>query len=251
MKRVLIIEDNEETISNLESEFKNSGIDAVCCSDYENAEIAINNNIYNAVILDWYFVLPDSNQISIRILQQLKKSLFVPVFVYTGHLTDFENKTEEELQYPKNLIRGFGKESITPENLKKEIQSLIEKNLALKISMAYRSRIHHHLEKIFFELNDSENNALGNILKTIYGDGDNIDWNNDIILTLLHRSIISDDDFANEIKNILSPADRQENNQHNSQQNNQQFNRKIFNKILYHHGKSDYVRSCKPLAAII
>lgn len=235
MKRILIIEDDEETLNNLKAEFENSGIETICCSDFNSVKNAVENNIpFDTVILDWYFAMDDSS-VSCSILKKLKEKSFIPIFVYTGHLSDFNNKSEEELEYPKNIISGTNK-TITPEELKNKIKTLTENNLSLKLAQNYREKIHQNLEKIFFELNDSENSSLEKIFRIIMGNGGNIDWNNDIILTLLHRHIISDDDFTGEIKKTLK-------NLTDSSQNDLEFNRKILNKIIYHHGKSDYIRS--------
>ncbi|MCX8105948.1 MAG: hypothetical protein N3D80_08780 [Ignavibacterium album] len=236
MKRILIIEDNEETLNNLKSEFENSGFETICCSDFNSANKALENNIpFDTVILDWYFVLEQSCEYSLQLLKLLKKKLFIPVFVYTGHFTDFNNKSEEELGYPKNIISGIDK-TITHQELIENIKSLTKENLTLKLARSYREKIHQNLEKVFFELNDSENNSLEKIFSTIMGKSENVDWNNDIILTLLHRHIIADDDFTGEIKETLK-------NLTDSSQNDLEFNRKILNKIIYHQGKSDYIRN--------
>lgn len=236
MERILIIEDNEEVLNNLKTEFENSDLETICCSDLNSAQNAVENDIsFDIVILDWFFVLQESSDYSIQILRKLKARCFVPVFIYTGHLEDFNNKSEEDLGYPKNIIIGIDK-TITTEELQNQVNSLLSENTALKIAKEYRTKIHQHLEKIFFDLNESENSSLGKVLRTIYGDGNNIDWNNDIIITMLHRSLISDDSFTTSVSELLKNA---------SDNNNTdvEFNRRIINKIVYHKGKSDYIRN--------
>jgi CheY-like chemotaxis protein len=236
MKRILIIEDNEETLNNLKTEFENSGIETICCSDFDSSEKALNDNVpFDAVILDWYFVLENSSELSKKILGKLKLKYFIPVFIYTGHSEDAENKNESDLGYPKNMINIYDK-TITCAELKQKIDEKLESNLAYIISIKYRENIYSNLEKIFFELNDTGSSSLGKVLKTIYGNGDNIDWNNDIIITLLHRSLVSDDEFTNNIKEILKTAE-------NNNNSDSDFNRKLINKVVYHHGKSDYIRN--------
>ncbi|MEJ5245232.1 MAG: hypothetical protein WHV28_05925 [Bacteroidota bacterium] len=235
MKRILIIEDDEKTLTNLKTEFENSALETICCSDFNSAINAIENNIpFDSVILDWYFTLEDSS-VSCSILKKLREKSFIPVFVYTGHLQDFNNKTEEDLGYPKNIISGTDK-TITAEELKNEIESLTNKNLTLKLAMNYREKVHQNLEKVFFELNDSEKSSLEKLFRIITGNGENVDWNNDIILTLLHRHIISDDDFTNNIRETLKNLTAEV-------QNDTDFNRRLLNKIIYHQGKSDYIRN--------
>ncbi len=235
MKRILIIEDDQSTLNALQSEFENSGIETIGCSDFDSADKAIKNNIpFDVVILDWYFVLPDSSNQSKLILKKLREKVFVPVFIYTGHKEDAENTRGEDFGYPKNMIEIYDK-TLSSHELNERVNNKLNSDLTYKISLKYRDKIYVHLEKIFFELNDIGSNALGKILKTIYGNGENIDWNNDIVLTLLHRSLISDDIFTADIKNILT-SDRTE-------LSVTEFNRKIINKVVYHHGKSDYIRN--------
>lgn len=239
MKRILIIEDNEQTLNDLKIEFEKSGLETICCSDFDSAQKAVESDIpFDVVILDWFFVLPESSEFSLQILKKLKQKCFVPVFVYTGHLPDFENKSEDELGYPKNIIIGKDK-AIKVEELKEQINSLLNENITLKIAKAYRNKINKHLEKIFFELNESENSSLVKVLRTIYGDGNNIDWNNDVILTMLHRSLITDDSFTDSVTELLKNTS--DNNTNNI--TDDEFNRKLINKIVYHRGKSDYIRN--------
>jgi len=236
VKRVLIIEDDEDTIINLKDEFANSKIESICCQNYDDVENALRNNIlFDAVILDWYFVLNENCDYSIKILKELKNRYFVPVFVYTGHLPDFDNKSEDELGYPKNMILGFDK-TIGVNELRNKISEILKHNLTYKLAVSYRNKIHSHLESVFFELNTTENTSLGKVLKIIYGDGENMDWNNDIIITMLHRSLISDDGFTKRISQILR-------NINDKDQNNLDQNRKLLSKILYHYGKSNYIRN--------
>src|SRR5690606_13455044 len=60
---------------------------------------------------------------------------------------------------------------------------------------------------------------------------------NDIIITLLHRSLVSDDTFTKEVSEILKKVSD------TTTSNNKEINRKIISRILYHYGKSDYIRN--------
>lgn len=237
MRRILIIEDSQETLESLKDEFENADYETICYHDNNSVQKALENDIpFDAVILDWYFVLPESSKLSREILKKLKHKCFVPVFVYTGHLEDFNNQTEDELGYPQNMITGFDK-TIGEAELNKQIQKLINNNLAYKLALTYRESLKSHLERLFFELNDFQSSDLAKILKTIYGNGENIDWNNDIIITLLHRSLVSDDTFTKEVSEILKKVSD------TTTSNNKEINRKIISRILYHYGKSDYIRN--------
>jgi hypothetical protein len=74
-------------------------------------------------------------------------------------------------------------------------------------------------------------------LNKIYGDGTSIDWSNDFILNLLHRSLISDADFIHGITQILQAA---KNVNVGASANDR---KKIANKILYFHSQSDFIRN--------
>jgi hypothetical protein len=238
MKRILIIDDDQTILDNLEESFTENQIETIKCIDRTEALTAINNDIpFDAVILDWYFVLEGDSAISKEVLRILNKKHFRPVFIYTGHLQDFHNTNQEEIGFPENLISFFDKTTVSVEDLKNNIQDLFTCNYSLQLASVYRKNLRQQLEKVLFELNELQNIDLAKVLNKIYGDGTNIDWSNDFILNLLHRSLISDTNFIQGITKILqaannvnagaSPEDR----------------KKIANKILYFHPQSDFIRN--------
>ena len=92
MKRVLIIDDDETILNDLEESFTGNGIEVIKCNDRAEALAAISNDIpFDAVILDWYFVLEGDSAVSKEILRTLNNKHFHPVFIYTGQLPDYEN----------------------------------------------------------------------------------------------------------------------------------------------------------------
>jgi len=237
MKRVLIIDDDDTILNNLEESFTENHILVIKCIDRSQALAAVNDDIpFDAVILDWYFVLADDSSISREILRTLNNKHFKPVFIYTGHLIDYENTSPEEIEYPRNLISAYDK-AINVAELLNRIQQLLNENYSLQLASVYRNTIRYQFEKILFELNELQNVDLARVLNKIYGNGSNVDWSNDFVLNLLHRSLISDSAFIDGITEILmaanninvgaSAADR----------------RKIANKILYFHSQSDFIRN--------
>jgi DNA-binding response OmpR family regulator len=237
MKRVLIIDDDETILNNLEESFTENQIETIKCIDRAEALAAINNDIpFDAIILDWYFVLVNDSGISKEVLRILNKKHFRPVFIYTGHLQDFENTNQEELEFPDNLISAYDK-TIGVDELRNRIQQLLTDNYSLQLASLYRENFGQQLEKVLFELNELQNIDLARVLNKIYGDGSNIDWSNDFILNLLHRSLISDANFIQGITGILKAANNV------NAGSNAEDRRKIANKILYFRSKSDFIRN--------
>lgn len=237
MKRVLIIDDDETILNNLEESFTENQIETIKCTDRAEALAAISNDIpFDAVILDWYFVLEGDSAISKEILRTLNNKHFHPVFIYTGHLPDYENTNATEIEFPKNLISAYDK-AVSVDDLRNRIQQLLEENYSLQLASIYRKNIKEQVEKVLFELNELQNVDLARVLNKIYGDGSNVDWSNDFVLNLLHRSLISDGTFIEGITGILQEA-----NNINAGASAED-RKKIANKILYFHSQSDFIRN--------
>ena len=237
MKRVLIIDDDETILNNLEESFMANHIEVITCSDRAEALAAINDDIpFDAVILDWYFVLDNDSAVSKEILRTINKKYFKPVFIYTGHLPDYENTNQSEYEFPKNLISSYDK-AVGIDELRGRIEQLLAENYSLQLASVYRTNIKEQLEKVLFELNELQNVDLARVLNKIYGNGSNVDWSNDFILNLLHRSLISHSAFINGLTEILQAA----NNVNAGASADDR--KKIANKILYFHSQSDFIRN--------
>lgn len=237
MKRVLLIDDDETILNELEESFTVNQIAAIRCIDRAEALAAISSNIpFDAVILDWYFVLTDDSSISKEVLRALNTRHFRPVFVYTGHLHDFRNANQDEIGFPANLISSYDK-AVGVDELRNQIQQLLINNYSLQIASVYRENLIKQIESVLFELNELQNVDLAKVLNKVYGDGSNVDWSNDFVLNLLHRSLISDVGFIQGVTEILKAA----NNINDGA--NAEDRRKIANKILYFHSKSDFIRN--------
>lgn len=237
MKRVLIIDDDETILTNLEEAFTENQIEAIKCIDRAEALTAINNDIpFDAVILDWYFVLDNDSAISKEVLRTLNKKHFRPVFIYTGHIQDFQNTNQGEIEFPGNLVSSYDK-TVSVEELRNNIRALLSNNYSLQLASVYRENFRQQLEKVLFELNELQNIDLARVLNKIYGDGSSIDWSNDFVLNLLHRSLISDATFIEGITGILSAASGINTGASAEER------KKIANKILYFHSQSDFIRN--------
>lgn len=238
MKRVLIIDDDETIMSNLEESFKENNIAVITCKDRAESHAAIINDIpFDAVILDWYFVLADDSAISKEILRTLNNKHFAPVFIYTGNIEDYRNTDKHEIEFPSNLLLEYNKTETDVMTLIAQVQRLFQTNFSLQISSVYRKNVAANLEKVLFELNELQNVDLARVLNKLYGNGSNVDWSNDIVLNLLHRSLISDSTFIGGIIEILQLASNV--NAGASADDR----KKIANKILYFRSTSDLIRN--------
>ncbi|MHB0995869.1 MAG: hypothetical protein ACYC2I_05820 [Elusimicrobiales bacterium] len=240
MNRILLIEDDQSLLNDLQGKFIQTGADVVACGTKSVADLAINGDAsFDAVVLDWYFEGPDGDPdiFSKLFLKKLKASHFCPVFVYTHNLADFQNADLSAIGFPKNLISAFDKGSISVGALESEIQRMLRDNISLQLASAYRGKIRNNLEKTLFELNEFPNADIAAILKKIVGDEVNIDWSSDLILNLIHRGLLEDDDFTNELKDLLQRAPGVPSTA------SLQDKRRLVNKIVYFAAKSGSIKN--------
>jgi len=78
---------------------------------------------------------------------------------------------------------------------------------------------------------------IARLFHCIYAQGENIDWSSDIIINLLHRALITDQDFVNNISELL-----RKNNPKKSVPNSE-VSKSIANRLLYFHSKSNYIKN--------
>jgi hypothetical protein len=237
MNNILLIEEDEALAEKLKSEFEANSINVFFCKDRESAEFYINDSHqFDAVILDWFFENPEDSTISKLILKKLNKTHFRPVFIYTNNKPNFEQTPPEEIDFPQNLISCHSKDTGFKE-LMGRIDELLRGNITLQLADTYRKSIFRTFENILFELNSMQNVDLSKILNRIYGNGENIDWSSDVILNLLHRALINDDHFVENISDLLK-----RNNPTKSTPNSDE-SKKIANRLIYYHSKSNIIKT--------
>ncbi len=238
MKRVLLIDDDDQILENLEESFATNNISVIKCIDRSTAFQAINDDIpFDAVILDWYFVLDQDSAICKEILRELGEKHFKPVFIYTGNVEDYRNTDKNELNFPENLLLEYFKAETDVKILSEHVQHLFDTNFSIQIASLYRKSISKNFEKVLFELNELQNIDLARVLNKIYGNGLNVDWSNDVVLNLLHRSLVSDSGFIEGIIAILQLAS------HINVGASAEDRRKIANRILYFRSKTEFIRN--------
>ncbi|HVT83996.1 MAG TPA: hypothetical protein VHD35_02280, partial [Chitinophagaceae bacterium] len=181
----------------------------------------------------------DDSTYSKLILKDLEKVKFVPVLIWSQHIDDY-NATKEngEISYPLNLIYELSKLDEGKKKVSQILKEWVENNLAAKISEIYRRSIHGNLERAFFELNAIPNSHLAIVLKTVVGNEQNIDWTSDLILNLIHRFLLVDTQFVDDLGNLLRGIATP-----NANQIGEVDKRSLINKILYFQSKSDFIRN--------
>lgn len=237
MNNILLIEEDDNLSTRLKKEFEANSVNIYICKDRKSAETYINNSHhFDAVILDWFFQNPEDSTISKLLLKKLKKTHFRPVFIYTNNKSNYEQTPPEDIDFPQNLISCHSKETGF-EELMNKIQNLLKNNISLQIADTYRKSIYKTFEEILFELNYMENVDIAKLLNRIYGNGENIDWSNDVILNLLHRALINNNDFVQNISGLLK-----RNNPTKSTPNSEE-SKKIANRLIYYQSRSDFIKN--------
>lgn len=237
MNNILLIEEDEALAEKLKGEFESNNISVFLCKDRASTEVYINDSHqFDAVILDWFFENPEDSTVSKLILKKLNKRHFRPVFIYTNNKSDFDQTPSEEIDFPKNLISSHSKDTGFKE-LRSRIDDLLANNITLQIADTYRKSIHRTFEEVLFELNNMDNVDIAKLLNRIYGNGENIDWSNDVIINLLHRALINNNDFIKNISGLLK-----RNNPTKSTPNSEE-SKRIANRLIYYHSKTNFIKN--------
>jgi CheY-like chemotaxis protein len=237
MRRVLFVDDDPELLEHLKEDFHNNAIEVITCENIEQATTAIENDTYfDVVILDWFFENPEESIVSRLFLARLKNKHFRPVFVYTNNLANYEQSDPTLIDFPANLIKAVSKDTQF-EDLRNEINLMLEQNISLQLASTYRNKLKASIEKVLFDLNELPNADLGIVLKKIVGNEQNIDWSSDLILNLIHRYLLIDEAFANQLQQILQGMPPAAANPAEAVKRN------LVNKILYFHPHSQFIRN--------
>lgn len=238
LQRVLLIDDEYEQLEvQLSEDFQEQGIDIRFCGTKDEALALLNSGIYfDLIILDW-FLEEDNNLLSRLILNYLQNNCFLPVFIWSNHITNYqETLAHGEITYPAQLIQSIGKEDVSPAIIQERTAQWFQNSLTAQISGIYRRQIRQGLEKIFFNLVQLPNQDLAALLKSLVGEGEIIDWSNDFILNLLHQELIGNAEFCEDLNNLLNQS-------HNiSEPANAEERRQILSKILYYTSHGKYLR---------
>ncbi len=157
IKRILFVDDECDIYrEDFESLFAQEGIEIVYCKTKDEGLDALNaRRHFDLVLLDWFLEEPDNNVLSIAFLTELKKKLFVPVFIWTQQYENYEQELSKGLiPYPKGLITGLAKDEFKVSQLRVKLSEIFESCKIAHLSEIYRETIHHKLEEVFFELSE-------------------------------------------------------------------------------------------------
>ena len=207
LKRILFVDDEcEEWRESFDEYFVPKGIEVIYCKTKDEGVKELDSKRhYDFVLLDWFLEDPESSVLSTAFLTTLKTKLFVPVFIWTHHLDNYEQEVlNDNIPYPKDLIKGISKEELQSPALNEKISELYATSSIVHLSEIYRETILQKLEQVFFELSEIPGITLPALIKYIIGDNHNIDWSNDLILNLIHRSLITDSSYIEKINEFLA-----------------------------------------------
>lgn len=238
LQRVLLIDDEYGQFEDeLGEDFKKNNIDIRFCETKDKAVELLDTGMgFDLVILDW-FLEEDNNFLSRLVLKHLQNRSFVPVFIWSNHIANYNESVEKgEVEYPENLIKGIAKEDVSVEAIQDKVSEWFQESLPAQISNVYRRQIRQGLEKVFFELVQVPNQDIASLLKFLVGDGQNIDWSNDFILNLLHRELIRDREFCEGLAELLQHASSI------SGKGDYEERRQILNKVLYYQSDAKFIR---------
>src|SRR3990172_6796757 len=169
IKRILFVDDECETFREGLSESFGKDIEIVYCPSKDSALKEIDSKKhFDLIILDWFLEEPDNSNLSQLVLQHLYNRFFIPVFIWSNHIEEF-NKESGSVRYPKMLIISISKSEITAGLIKGKIEKWLGSSLTAQISTVYRNCIRDNLEKTFFELADVSDVDISSILKVLVG----------------------------------------------------------------------------------
>lgn len=239
IKRILFVDDECENYrEDFDNSFAREGIEIIYCKSKDEGINELNSRRhYDLILLDWFLQDPESNIISISFLAELRKQLFVPVFIWTHHLENYEQELlKETIPYPSELILGISKEEFDSDELQQKVAELYDRCKLAHLSEIYREIVHQKLEEVFFELSEVAGLNLIKIIKAVVGETNNIDWSNDLILNFIHRRIISDSKFILNIDALLTDStgipDATE----------EEIKKVVINKIMYYKPQPNRIR---------
>ena len=239
IKRILFVDDECE---NYREDFNNSvlqaGVEIIYCPTKDDGISALAaKKHYDLVLLDWFLEEPDTNILSLAFLAELRKAIFIPVFIWTQQYDNYQEELSKgTIPYPKDLIIGISKEEFEAGILKEKVKELYDDCKIAHLSKIYRETVYHKLEEVFFELSEIAGLNLIKIIKSIVGETKNIDWSNDFILNFIHRRLISDNNFIEKISLLLSESPGI------PESAEDEIKKEVINKILYYKPSPNRIR---------
>jgi DNA-binding response OmpR family regulator len=155
--KTLFIEDNEQLSNNLKKYFDGENFSGHILRTentikFEDGVLLIEKFDYDLVILD---LQKEGNnfdeEAGVKILERIKQMAFIPVIFYTGHASKIEHLVSEIVGVV-NKGEGF-------ENLKAEIQRIIDSKIALLKGQIY-SHLRESLRQYFWEVVDADKSTF-------------------------------------------------------------------------------------------
>lgn len=155
--KILFIEDNELLGQSLKKNFDGETISgyiirAQVVNEFENGLDSILQNDFDLIVLDLYKDTDKKDEeAGIKVLNQIRKSAFIPVIFYTGHAYKIADLVSEVVGV---VNKGDGIESLV-----KEIERIIASKIGL-IKIQIYNHLKESLRQYFWETVDAKKNVF-------------------------------------------------------------------------------------------
>ncbi len=207
-KKVLIADDCEEEIKKLQDHFITNGSEVIYAKNPEEVFDEIEKKNIDLLILDWFFVLPSDNALSLQVIDALiENKYYIPVFIYS-------NKNSQEIalelpQYPSTLMNAIQKPN--PNNacqVKDYIDNWFKSNPAVRLANNWYKSIHtaigFTLEEMYTRINTGVINLLNQTYRTEKDKGASEIIS--LIVSILQYNLLQDVTLTNSLDNIIETS---------------------------------------------
>jgi len=208
LKRVLIIEDRDETGEKVKELFASHDVAVTHIRDDEEIESKLRNSSeYQLIILDW-LLDGESSELAKVCLYKIRQACFLPVVVWTEEIETFNGDREDVIQiFPQVCIQAFSKSEVQLDDL---LDVLLRWHSTPPMSLArgFRKSVLNAFVSSFYDLasqsSDDLVRGLKSLISTSEGQYDiDIEHPIDVLLRMIARSIYHDDEFISQLRKII------------------------------------------------
>lgn len=208
LKRILLIEDNPEVRQNVIQEFSSEGIEIIEITDYGDLEDRLITLLpFQMVILDWLLDGETDND-AMLCLNELRKTCFVPVVIWTEELEIFEEANAKVKQmFPEACFQRHSKSNVNPQQLRQMLSEWYQQPPA-RLAEQFRQSVAAAVEQALYTLAEQSIDDLTKGMKTLIslGESSEVDMEHatNVMLRVLGRQLYRDTAFTNQLKQIVT-----------------------------------------------
>ena len=205
---VLIADDTVEEIANLKNYLQEHSINVEYANDPGIADDIIEKKQVDLLILDWFFVLPQSPAFAIEVVRSLiDNKYFIPIFIYCNNDRSQEeiNETFPE-EYPRILINYLKKPNPSHvEGVVNFIDDWFKNNPGIGFSKKWYNTVQEAtgktLQEMYNRLERGVINLLGQTYKTESNNGAEEIIN--LMTTVLQEYMLKENSLITHLDNII------------------------------------------------